>query len=676
MKPKDLVVALAVAILAFTGSTLPLARATPQQQSIIVTSTADSGPGSLREALSQASSETVITFAPTAFPPDNPARILLLSPLPALAQGQITIDASDAGVILDGSRLPPGEGANGLTIPSSGNTIRGLRILGFPEYGITLQSGAQNNTIGGDRTVGVGLTGQGNVISGNGLEGVRMEGAGTDRNLVLGNFIGTDATGTSAQGNGFHGVAIVGGAQYNQVGAATAGKRNVISGNGSDGVFVHYSGTAFNTVSGNYIGTDAGGSAPIPNGNFGVNLGDNAQNNLIGGAAPAEGNVISGNQGGGVNVAGAGVRDNIVRGNLIGVDALGSQPLPNYLGVTIGDGASYNTVQGNVISGNRDGVTIGGSATTNNTVNGNYIGTNAAGDEAIGNEIDAVWIGDGAQHNVVGGRTPEERNIISGNLNNGVVIDASAHNRVSGNYIGTDISGTAPLGNGGIGVVLAWGAQQNLVGGATSDARNLISGNGGVGVSIANSNTMSNSVTGNFIGTDVTGTKALGNGEAGVWIGDGAQRNSLGGTRPDEGNLISGNGGNGVVINQSDTIENLVASNLIGTDLSGTMDLGNAGDGVTVIAGSSLNTIGPANVIANNGKNGVRVEGADTSGNTITANSIYGNGEVGIRNWQRGDVEPSPPTITQAGTRVVRGTGPPNCRIAVFSDEGAEGRLF
>jgi hypothetical protein len=676
MKLRVFLVAVTAALLVTARQALPPILAAAQLQTIIVTSTADSGPGTLREALTQAPPDTLIAFDHTVFPPGNPTRISLLSPLPELWQGSITIDASNAGVILDGGRLPPEEGGSGLTINSNGNVIRGLQILGFPEHGIRLYGGAQNNTIGGNSEDGAGPSGQGNTISGNGVDGVCFEGVSTDHNLVIGNLIGTDATGRSALGNGFHGVAIIRGAQYNQIGGATTGERNIISGNAWDGVFIHDSGTMFNAITGNYVGTDASGTTPLPNGNFGINLGDSAQRNLVGGGTAAEGNVISGNGGGGVVCAGGGVRDNTIRGNFIGLDTYGNQPLPNFYGVLIDDGASQNVVQGNVVSSNRAGVTIAGTATLSNTVKGNFIGTNAAGDAAIGNEIDGVWIGEGAQHNIIGGGTPEERNLVSGNLNNGVVIDAAAHNTISGNYIGTDATGNAALGNGNIGLVLAWGSQYNLIGGSRPGEGNVISGNSSVGVSIANSDTMSNTVSGNYIGTDPTGTIAIGNSLIGVHMNDGAQYNVLGGSTPGRANLIGGNGMAGVRIEGSDTTANVVTGNYIGTDLSGETDLGNMEDGVHLANGAWLNFIGPGNTIAYNKAHGVNVLGPTTLGNAVTANSIYANGESGILNGEGGNEELSAPTITYVSTRTIRGTAPPHSRVEIFSDDEGQGRIF
>ncbi|NIN64895.1 MAG: hypothetical protein GTO63_09375 [Anaerolineae bacterium] len=166
MKPKIFVAATAVALTVALRAPAPAALTAPQPQSIVVTSSADSGPGSFREALTQAPAGTHITFDAGVFPPDSPATVFVLSPLPELTQGQVTIDASDAGVILDGSQMPLGEWGSGLTISSSGNVIRGLQILHFPAGGLSIERGAQHNFIGGDRTKGAGPTGQGNVISG------------------------------------------------------------------------------------------------------------------------------------------------------------------------------------------------------------------------------------------------------------------------------------------------------------------------------------------------------------------------------------------------------------------------------------------------------------------------------------------------------------------------------
>jgi hypothetical protein len=130
--------------------------------SCVVTAPANSGTGSLRNCLDKAKNGTTITFSTSVFPPDNPATIYLSSPLPMLTSGGVTIDASNAGVILDS-----GQTVNiGLNVASSNNTIMGLLVLNFYEAGLSLRMNAQYNQIGGDPTVGAGPFSQGNVFGG------------------------------------------------------------------------------------------------------------------------------------------------------------------------------------------------------------------------------------------------------------------------------------------------------------------------------------------------------------------------------------------------------------------------------------------------------------------------------------------------------------------------------
>jgi hypothetical protein len=198
-----------------------------------------------------------ILFDPSAFPPTTPATITLESPLPDLAQGYLTIDGSNAGVILDGSGLPPG--SSGLTITSAGNVIRGLQLLCFPEDGVLALDGARNNLIGGDRLLGSGPTGQGNLISGNGGRGICIQGMTAMSNTIVGNTIGAEWTGETALAN-HTGVHISGGS-HNVVGGTTPGQRNLISGNAIYGVQIGGQGAEHNIVIGNFIGTNATGQA-------------------------------------------------------------------------------------------------------------------------------------------------------------------------------------------------------------------------------------------------------------------------------------------------------------------------------------------------------------------------------------------------------------------------------
>jgi hypothetical protein len=331
---------------------------------LVVTNTADSGYGTLRQALTDAVSGDIITFDTAVFPPTNPVTIAVTTQLPSLVVGNVTIDASNAGVIVDGTDTPPGD--DGFFITSNGNTIKGLQILHFGGDGVVIKEGALNNTIGGDRTVGIGPTGEGNVISGNG-HGVRIEGSGTMSNTIIGNYIGTDASGTVVISNAENGVHISGGASLNLIGGinttpggACSGECNLISGNGNHGVDVSGNATMSNTISGNYIGTDASGSAAFPSGDpyvRGIFINE-APHNAIGGATPEERNVVAG----GIHIYSSGADENLVIGNYIGLGADGTSSLGgDWNGVGISDGARNNRIGGstaaerNVISGNGGG---------------------------------------------------------------------------------------------------------------------------------------------------------------------------------------------------------------------------------------------------------------------------------------------------------------------------------
>jgi hypothetical protein len=169
-------------------------------KTIVVNNTADSGPGSLRQAVMDAELGDIITFDTQVFPPDHPTTIFLKNednPAYALQinQGGITINASNAGVILDGSNIQ-GDWVNGVDINSDWNTIQGLQIINFPGHGINICDGSHNQ-IGGDREIGNGPLGQGNLISQN-ARGIYLCGSRTSFNIFNGNLIGTNPTGTYA----------------------------------------------------------------------------------------------------------------------------------------------------------------------------------------------------------------------------------------------------------------------------------------------------------------------------------------------------------------------------------------------------------------------------------------------------------------------------------------------
>jgi len=188
----------------------------PQAKTIIVTSANDSGPGTLRQALLDAGPGDTITFDATVFPPDNPTKIFPLSEEPAITQGNLTIDASNAGVILDGERAQE-EWTGCLVIRSDGNVIQGLQIINFPGSGISLREGAQNNVVGGDRAFGAGPLGQGNLSSSN-YVGIELKDIDTAFNTIMGNIIGSDVDGLDDLGNHETGIYVANGASHNTIG--------------------------------------------------------------------------------------------------------------------------------------------------------------------------------------------------------------------------------------------------------------------------------------------------------------------------------------------------------------------------------------------------------------------------------------------------------------------------
>jgi len=360
---------------------------------------------------------------------------------------------------------------------------------------------------------------------------------------------------------------------------------------------------------------------------------------------------------------------NTVLGNLIGTDGSGAVDLGNASrGVFIGWSAQANTVgPDNVISGNdSDGIFISEDGTTGNVVLGNFIGTDAGGTADLGNGDHGILIGYGAQDNVVG---PD--NVISGNDRHVVDIYEipTTGNVVSGNRIGTDAGGTADLGNSQNGVTIHGGAQCNTVG-----PDNVISGNNWSGVSIRDTGTTGNVVVGNVVGADAGGTVDPRNTRSGIIISGSAQDNTVGGDAAGEGNVISGNGQFGVYISDDDTMGNTVSGNAIGTDESGTIDLGNGLDGVIIDYGAHDNTIGLDNVIAHNDWDGVEVAGSGTIGNAITRNSIFSNTlGIDLVDGANGDIAAPVIVTTTLGSVHVVGSACPGCTVELFENGDTDG---
>jgi photosystem II stability/assembly factor-like uncharacterized protein len=510
-----------------------IANFTATRQSFVVTNANNHGSGSLREAIINANATAGTDTIVFNIPGPGVKTINLLIALPDITD-PVVIDATTqpgyAGtprIELDGASVGD---ASGLTIKAS-STVRGFAIGRFRNAGIQL--------------------------------------SGCDNNVIQGNYIGLDASGTVARSNS-NGI-LVALSSNNLIGGTTAAARNVISASGFDGIGI--SGND-NVIQGNFIGTNAAGTAAISNGISGISISSSPfANTLIGGTAPGAGNLISGNQ---------------------------------------------------------RGITTNGSATT---IQGNLIGTNVTGTSKIpnGTGVDAR-----GTNTLVGGLTPGARNVISGNDGDGVTIGGNGA-RLQGNYIGTDITGTLPLGNGASGVVAGDNA---LIGGTVPEARNIISANGGFGNISLGSNSSGSAavVQGNYIGTDVTGTRALGGSVAGITIF--SNNNIIGGLSAGARNVLSGNqigiqlGG----FSTSAPVNNVIQGNFIGLNAAGAAPLPNTlqgiafSDGFNNIVGGTQS--GAANTIAFNGAQGIFMTAG--TGNSIRGNSIFSNNLLGIDLGGRG----------------------------------------
>jgi titin len=439
-----------------------------------------------------------------------------------------------------------------------------------------------------------------NVISASNRNGVLIRG---DRNIVRGNVIGTDASGTKALGNAGDGV-LVGGGSGNLIGGTTAAARNVISGNGGHGMHLTSAG---NLVQGNYIGTDAAGRFALGNGGSGVII--SASSNTVGGTEPGMGNVISGNGVGTpkkkFGVLAFGASDIKVQGNLIGTDAGGTYAIPN--------------------------------------------GPSADG-------VNFFDVTDG----LIGGTTGSARNLISGNSGHGISFGGnSRNNAIDGNYIGVDASGMTELPNALAGInFFDVGVTDNAIGGKLSEKRNLISGNGGPGVILGPGSVEggSNHLIGNYIGTDTLGAAAVPNAGPGVVVR--SPGNEI------RGNVISGNSANSGIHITTKGNRNGIWGNLIGTNAAGTAAVPNLA-GIVIAGAGNDNVIGAteppgcapnlrwlcANVIAFNARTGVAMVafgGTTPERNRVSGNAIFSNGELGI-DLNADGVTPNDPGDVDAG---------------------------
>ena len=436
-------------------------------------------------------------------------------------------------------------------------------------------------------TGSAGSTISGLVINQFNGDGIQIDSAGG--HTIAGNYIGTDVTGTVDLGNTWRGINIDNTAG-NTIGGTNTADRNVISGNNNDGIIFWNSGATLNVVQGNYIGIDATGTAALGNTQDGIAMGGGANNNTVGGATATERNVISGNADGveiDNDSDGNKIYGNYIGINAAGTDAVANlrHGVVLYDGASETEIGGSLAGQGNVISGNAEyGIIIdgaGGATTTNNTIAGNYIGLDKDGSNRVANIDGGIYLFHGANANIIGGTNTNERNVISGNQGAGIYITGNGtdDNEVLGNYLGTNAAGNASVHNWSNNIDINTGASDNIIGGAANGAGNTIAFSGNDGITLWSATTTGNIVQGNFIGTNATETLDLGNSNVGINVSGDANDNLIGGTETGEGNVIANNNDDGVRIKDSGTINNTILGNSIYNNTGAGIDLQN--DGVT-----------------------------------------------------------------------------------------------
>lgn len=313
---------------------------------------------------------------------------------------------------------------------------------------------------------------------------------------------------------------------------------------------------------------------------------------------------------------------------------------------------------GNVFNGNQQNESLPMLNTTNVTVQGNFFGTNPSG---TATSINAVGVASERGINLesaigthVGGTVFGQGNLFSGNTD-GINLTSSpdslttptSNTIIEGNYFGTDVTGTIALGNTNTGISVKF-ATNTLIGGTTTGSRNVIAGTTGLtsGISIRE-NATTTTVKGNYIGTDKTGNSPLGS-NFGVMFQDGAQDNIVGGTTIADRNIISGNavGVQFLSLGGGTISRNTVLGNYIGVGADGTTSVPNTNYGISLVGQTVANnviggtTAGSGNKIANNGKSEISTfdpipgfgfpHSAAGSGNAFIGNSITNNGGIGI----------------------------------------------
>lgn len=429
-----------------------------------------------------------------------------------------------------------------------------------------------------------------------------------------------------------------------------------------------------NKVLGCVIGLDETGLLAGTKTAIGIEISGN--NNIIGDGTPAGANLISGlnDQYSCIEIVGTATATNTISGNMIGLLKDGvtkTTGTTSSYGIHLAAGA--NVVSGNVISGRGTGVNIGGNTSSiSNIIKGNIIGLQANGSTYVSGNNQNIGVYITASGNTIGGSTIAERNIISGNVNYGVLLSglACSTNVVKGNYVGLNKTGTGVISGSSqdIGIYLALSASRNIIGGdATLGEGNVVSGNRVEGITSNSDAIAGNTIIGNIVGPQADGLAKLASStqDRGVLFG-GSPNNVLGGTSIGHRNIISSNLSVGVYLSGIACSTNVIKGNYIGTDKTGlnAIPSGSQAYGIQIDASASNNTIGGAlanesNVIANNSY-GIYASTIGAVNNKFSGNSIFSNTIKGINlNYGTNAANGGKvvPVITSATPGLVSGTG-------------------
>ena len=632
------------------------------QPDYTVTSAADTGPGTLSDAIQQASTATglgrpyVINFAGSV-----PVGSILsgagLISSPVIIDGTSHPSYNGSPVLALLSSVSPGSGLlgtvsfvegaensilKGFNCPAVGSTCSYVQVLKNIMNSVVLTNCStvtiKGNSITGYRE-GINMSNtnniiiDSNIISKNQYKGIWLNGNNTNF-LITNNKIGTDVTGTVAAGQQLDGILVDG---------LVSGviSKNLISGNIYNGMYFDNTATGSLSIIQNNIGTDITGGVAIPNG-YGIFMDypspGTSMITTIGGAGM--GNVISGNTYDGIF---SHISNVTIKGNIIGLNSKGSQPLPNRYGIFLqgmnnaqiggSQAGEGNTVSGNNTRDASDGIFVnypGGifvQSCSNFSIIGNKIGTDVTGTIAIPN-INGIFI------QYVDDSTAIANNVISGNTDYGVQLSYSNNIILTGNNIGVNAAGTAAIGNGLDGINL-YDANEVVIGGTSNGSGNIISGNKN-GITLYNYSE-NNTIQGNLIGCDYTGTKIIPNINNGVYVSTGSSNNNIGGITG-QGNIIGGNLGCGILLDGGAAFA-YIRNNSIGVSSAGKL-LSNNQSGISIRAGTGSITI-DSNTIAGNGQRGIELlnsgGGEGSTGVTITNNYIGTNKTyANIGNVQQG----------------------------------------